>query len=1000
MSDSFKLSLSQEHLAGFFSLESIRDGKSLKYLSSINGVQGLSDCLESSLAKGIDSDSLTSRAEKFGRNQGYFRDRKGIVSIIWEALQDTVLQILILASMVSLIIGTMQDRSQGWIEGSVILLAVLIVLTVTATNDYIKDGQFLKLNKATQIHHVTVTRDGKEQEIPASQLLVGDLMHVSPGEVLNVDGILVKSTKLKVDESQITGESSTVSKESAKGNDLQCDPFLLSGSKIIEGYGLMIVCGVGMNSINEKIRQMSGVDNEEEETPLQERLGNLALALGKVGLYAGIVLTGTLLLYTAVDAVGAGEWRRHNSADAISALIIGITVLVVAIPEGLPLALTLSMAYSVIQMKKENIFVRHIKGCEIMGAATNILTDKTGTLTENKMKVCCGKVFGAEFAKTEELELDVDKRHLLSKVIARNSTAFFKVVDGKQEISGSRTEGAMIDLVQLLGEDIYKYRDPEQEILRFPFTSETKRMTTVYNCYNKGFEVYTKGAAEVMVDLCHYYLNSCGQVAVLDSVVRDEFMGLISFYTSQRLRVLGLAYRSSDCLGRVDMELEELENGLVLIGLVAMQDKLRPEAEISVQGVQRAGIVVRMVTGDNIETARAIAKKLSILPNDKEGMDSLEESSCVMTGKDFREKSGGLIQIRDSQGAITEFKLANPEQFALVTRSLRVIARCTPEDKLLLTIGLKELGEVVAVTGDGSNDAAALKQSDIGIAMMSGTQLAKESSDIILLDDNFASVLNSVKWGRNVYSSTRKFLQFQMTVNIVALFMSILGGITVSDAPINAVQMLWVNLIMDSLAALALATEPPSDGLLETVPFGRTENIITYDMMVIIASQCLFQCLILIIILYLGPQLFNIEESWGHDHWSQSNGKHFTIFFHCFVMLQLFNEINCRKASLSQVNVFKDFFNNWMFQLIFISTFVVQMLLIHFGGQYLKCARLNLQEHLICIGIGIIGLGFGILVRASFSAYRFKDFYRANKREEYKDDGEENEKQGLMDGEN
>jgi Ca2+ transporting ATPase len=371
-----------------------------------------------------------------------------------------------------------------------------------------------------------------------------------------------------------------------------------------------------------------------------------------------------------------------------------------------------------------------------------------------------------------------------------------------------------------------------------------------------------------------------------------------------------------------------------------------------------------------------------------------------MTGKDFREKSGGLIQIRDSQGAITEFKLANPEQFALVTRSLRVIARCTPEDKLLLTIGLKELGEVVAVTGDGSNDAAALKQSDIGIAMMSGTQLAKESSDIILLDDNFASVLNSVKWGRNVYSSTRKFLQFQMTVNIVALFMSILGGITVSDAPINAVQMLWVNLIMDSLAALALATEPPSDGLLETVPFGRTENIITYDMMVIIASQCLFQCLVLIIILYLGPQLFNIEESWGHDHWSQSNGKHFTIFFHCFVMLQLFNEINCRKASLSQVNVFKDFFNNWMFQLIFISTFVVQMLLIHFGGQYLKCARLNLQEHLICIGIGIIGLGFGILVRASFSAYRFKDFYRANKREEYKDDGEENEKQGLMDGEN
>lgn len=625
-----------------------------------------------------------------------------------------------------------------------------------------------------------------------------------------------------------------------------------------------------------------------------------------------------------------------------------------------------------------------------MGAATNILTDKTGTLTENKMKVTAAYLFDQEFNKVEDIKLNPDQMKILSKAICRNSTAFYKVVDGKQEISGSRTEGAMIDLITSLGEDIYHYRDPEQELLKFAFTSESKKMTTVYNKYDQGFEVYTKGASEVMIDICSYYMTGNGQIRILDQEAKNQFLGQIENLSCQKMRVLGLAYRVSEINLPANASQDQLEDGLILIGFIGMQDRLRQEAKESVLGVQKAGVVVRMVTGDNIDTAANVAVACGILPS---GLTQTEIQQYVMTGKDFREQSKGLNAIRNEQGVIIEFELNDKDQFAHIIKNLRVIARCTPEDKLLLTIGLKELGEVVAVTGDGSNDAAALKQSDIGVAMMSGTQLAKESSDIILLDDNFLSILNAVKWGRNVYASTRKFLQFQMTVNIVALFTSILGGITVSDSPINAVQMLWVNLIMDSLAALALATEPPSEYLLESQPFGRTENIITPDMVIIIASQCVYQSTILIIILFLGPQIFGIEESWGHDDWTENNGKHFTLFFHCFVMLQIFNEINCRKVSLSQVNVFSNFFNNWMFQFILVTTFLVQICIVQFGGKYVRCSKLSLNEHLICLAVGVSALVVGVVVRVAVATYRFKGFKSSKKREEYA------EESGLLGGE-
>ena len=977
----------QNTLDSYFNLDDIQDGKSLNYLLSSGGIQSLCKTLSTSKSKGIDSQSILKRQQEFGKNEGFKPTRDSIFDIIWDSLQDTVIQILICASFISLIIGTLQDPESGWIEGVAILIAVIIVVTVTTSNDYVKDGKFIKLSNSVNLHQVVVTRDAREQEIPSSDLVVGDLLHISPGEVLEIDGILVKSYKIQVDQSSITGESVYTHKssldESGKLSKISqgaepslaassqppasaADPFLLSGSKVVEGSGQLIVCCVGLSSFNEKIRAKSGAKAEDEATPLQEKLEEMAWTLGKIGLVAGIFMAAVLMVYIGIEALDEGEWTHEDTSDLVSALIIGITILVIAIPEGLPLAVTLSMAYSVIRMKEEKIFVRHIRGCEVMGAATNILTDKTGTLTENKMKITDSFIFDCKHDLQSAEKWSEGEKEVVGKVISRNSTAFYKLNHGVLQSSGSKTEAAMIDFVKLLGKDVYNYRDPELELARFAFTSGAKKMTTVYQAPEGKVEVYSKGAGEVILSLCSHYLDQNQEKCELNEEKRNEVHLLIQELCSKELRVLGLAIKSMDFKDE-DWSQEHFESGMTFIGLVAMKDSLRKDAKKAVRQVQQTGVTVRMVTGDNLETAVSIARLTGIL---EELEDPENEKLAVMLGKDFRSRTGGLLYEKDEKGQISEMKLADEDSFRAIAKYLRVLARCSPEDKLLLTVGLKELGEVVAVIGDGSNDAAALKHSNLGIAMMSGTQLAKQSSDIILLDDNFYNVLNSIKWGRNVYSCTRKFLQFQLTLNIVALTASMLGGIIVRTSPITAVQMLWVNLIQDSLAALALATEPPTDDLLKTLPYGRHENIISRDMAINILSQSLYQVSVLMIVLFVGPAAFGVDPGWEDDDWSQDNGKNFTIFYQVFVLMQIFNEINCRKATLAEINIFRGFFNNWMFHLVFWSTFVVQVLIIQFGGEPMRCSRLSVSEHIICLLISSTCLLFAVSLRAIITSYR------------------------------
>jgi Ca2+ transporting ATPase len=872
-----------------------------------------------------------------------------------DAMGDSILQVLLVAAVVSLVLGCLDNPRDGWMEGSAILFAVAIVVMVTSINDYLKDKQFAKLNAQAEDHRVSVIRAGKEQEISVRDLVVGDLVQINTGDIVPADGILVRGYGINVDESSITGESDQIIKEAARAGDVEFHPFLVSGSKVMEGHGTMLVCAVGSNSAMGKNSSMLQ-STEDEQTPLQEKLEVTAGDLGKIGLAVAVLTFLSLIAYDIIDSTHRKHWDHHSWAEVLSSFIFAITIIVMAVPEGLPLAVTLSLAYSVGRMKDEQNFVKHLHACETMGSATYICSDKTGTLTENKMRVTRAYLF-SQSVEPSNSRLSQPEIELISEVVARNSTAY---IDDAQEHVGNRTECALLSMVSQLGNDYRHFRDTEKELLQMPFNYRTKRMLTAYQDSSTTVKVYSKGAGEVLVDMCKYVLRPNGKLELLTTQERAYLkQEVLDSYAADLLRTVALAYKvTSAATFNSDTQdsasYQELERDLVLIGIVGIEDPVRKEVPDAVLKVQRAGLTVQVVTGDSLETAVRIAKHCNILREDwRPNFDN-----SVMLGKDFREQVGGLTVETDEEGKITAHHVGNIEAFRLIGPQLRVLARSTPEDKFLLVTGLKQLGFVVAVTGDGSNDAPALRKSDVGFAMnIAGTPLAKEAADIILLDDNFQSIVSAIKWGRNIYQCIRKFLQFQMTVNLVALFVSFAGTVIVRASPITAVQMLWVNLIMDSFAALALATEPPEEKLLLTKPFGREENIITPEMWKNIIGQGAYQITILMVVLFLGHRIFGVESGWG------GGASHFTLFFNVFVFLQLFNEINCRKLKDSELNIFRGFFNNWLFLFILALTVVIQVTLVQFGGQVIGCTPLTLQQHLWCVAIGSGSLVVGLLLK-------------------------------------
>ena len=768
-----------------------------------------------------------------------------------------MLKILCGAAVISLVLGILTEGlAEGWMEGASILLAVIIIVTVTSGNNYLKEKQFQKLNAMATAKDVHVYRGGDLIKMSVYDLLVGDIVQISTGEIFSVDGILIEGHDIEVDESSLTGEPILIKKKVPVTYDEKITPFLISSSRLMSGTGLMLVAGVGRTSYYGKLKLK--IQAEQDETPLQIKLSDLADKVGQVGMFSAAATFLAMFIHLIYDCFMEGNFvEAFVSMDTVNEVIeyfiIAVSIVVVAVPEGLPLSVTIALAYSVGKMKDENNLVRYLQACETMGGADNICSDKTGTLTMNKMSVT--RIF------IEERVHDVVEKEVCSKNnaalfclgICNNSSANPKFIAERGapfrvEQNGNKTECALLEVAYNWGYDYEKFRNRDRIKKTFPFSSEKKKMATVYEDEKGKMYLFVKGAPDFMIPACSHFINQDGGVSKINEQFLSSLDNAIADFAAGTLRTLMLTYKE---VKSIPESWDEIEQGLIVLGMVGIKDPLREGIKHAVEQCHEGGVLVRMVTGDNKATAIAIAKEAGIL--DQEWQPS-EGDYTVMEGKEFRQFVGGLVN--EGTEKEPDETVGNMDNFMLVRDQLRVLARSSPDDKYLITTGLKKLDHVVAMTGDGTNDAPALKKADIGFAMgIAGTEVAKEASGIILLDDNFCSIVTAMKWGRNIFDSIRKFLQFQLTVNFVALVMAFVGGAILRESPLNPIQMLWVNLIMDTLASLALATEPPTDELLKRKPYSKRESLITSQMWKFIICQGIMQILILGVILFRGKAI-------------------------------------------------------------------------------------------------------------------------------------------------
>ncbi|XP_035517774.1 plasma membrane calcium-transporting ATPase 2 isoform X7 [Morone saxatilis] len=713
---------------------------------------------------------------------------------------------------------------------------------------------------------------------------------------------------------------------------------------------------------DEKERKKVSIPKKEKSV-LQGKLTKLAVQIGKAGLLMSAITVIILVLFFAIDnfVMQKRPWMPECTPIYIQYFvkffIIGVTVLVVAVPEGLPLAVTISLAYSVKKMMKDNNLVRHLDACETMGNATAICSDKTGTLTTNRMTAVQCYIGDVHYKEIPEPgALPPKSLDLLVNSISINSAYTTKILPPDKEGGlpkqvGNKTECGLLGLVLDLKRDYQPIRNqiPEEKLYKvYTFNSVRKSMSTVVKLSDGSFRMYSKGASEIVLKKCSFILNEVGESRVFRPRDKDEMVKkVIEPMACNGLRTICVAYR--DFSGDPEPNWEDenyILSDLTAICVVGIEDPVRPEVPDAILKCQRAGITVRMVTGDNINTARAIAIKCGII---HPGEDFL----CI-DGKEFNRR------IRNEKGEVEQ------ERMDKVWPKLRVLARSSPTDKHTLVKGIidstmVDQRQVVAVTGDGTNDGPALKKADVGFAMgIAGTDVAKEASDIILTDDNFSSIVKAVMWGRNVYDSISKFLQFQLTVNVVAVIVAFTGACITQDSPLKAVQMLWVNLIMDTFASLALATEPPTESLLKRKPYGRNKPLISSTMTKNILGHGVYQLIIIFTLLFVGEQIFDIDSGRNAPLHAPPS-EHYTIIFNTFVMMQLFNEINARKIH-GERNVFDGIFRNPIFCSIVFGTFAMQIVIVQFGGKPFSCQPLDLDKWMWCVFLGLGELVWGQVI--------------------------------------
>lgn len=846
---------------------------------------------------GLTDQEVIASREKNGINLLTPPKRPSIWKLYLEKFQDPVIRVLLVAAVFSLIISIIESE---YAETIGIFFAIFLATGIGFYFEYDANKKFDLLNAVGEETPVTVIRNGKIKEIPRKDIVVGDIVVLNTGEEVPADGTLVEAVSLQVNESTLTGEL-MVNKttDEAHFDDEATYPSnaVMRGTTITDGHGIMRVERVGDATEIGKVARQS-TEQSQEQTPLNIQLTKLANLIGKAGFTIAAL---TFIVFTSKDLysfitsenfIGINDWHSwlEIARIVLKYFMMAVTLIVVAVPEGLPMSVTLSLALNMRRMLKTNNLVRKMHACETMGAITVICTDKTGTLTQNLMQVY-------------EAQVDESQPDLVAEGIAANSTAFLeeKAEGEKPSGVGNPTEIALLLWLNGKGQNYMKLREEAKVVNQLTFSTERKYMATLVDSpIQKKRLLYIKGAPEIVMSKCN-----------LDKAQIDKYNEQLLAYQNKAMRTLGIAYKvvpenaSDDCAELVG------EGGMTFLGIFAISDPIRPDVPDAVKKCQSAGIGVKIVTGDTPGTATEIARQIGLwTPQDTE-----------------RNRITGV-----------EFAALSDEEALDRVLDLKVMSRARPMDKQRLVQLLQQKGAVVAVTGDGTNDAPALNHAQVGLSMGTGTSVAKEASDITLLDDSFNSIATAVMWGRSLYKNIQRFIVFQLTINVVALLSVLLGAFFGTELPLTVTQMLWVNLIMDTFAAMALASIAPSMDVMNEKPRRRTDFIITPAMRNTIFGVGLG---FLIILMGLLVYFKNLPE--GMDT------HHLTVFFTIFVMLQFWNLFN---ASVFGTNhsFFKDAGHALGMLGVALIILVGQILIVSFGGKVFRTEPLPLNEWLYIIG--------------------------------------------------
>ncbi len=848
------------------------------------------------------------------------------------------------------------------VEGLAVMIAVILATGVAFINELKSDREFEILNAQKKSIQVKVIRGTEFQTVLMEEVVVGDNVVLEMGDEIPADGRLIKATDLYIDQSLMTGESMPVHKRPAPLEDGSDGPdkpgCVYRGTQVVDGVGQLVVTDVGDTTyLGQIARKLSAEEEEEEEgvtddtqekrvkhkltiskeqTPLQVKLTNLADLISKVGYIAAVAIFVALLVRGFF--VGELSPSQPNGWLGVAGYLLGyfvymVIIIVVAVPEGLPMSVTVSLALAMQKMTRANSLVRQLVACETIGSATVICSDKTGTLTQNKMKVVrlfwdgqvhdLGTPGWVELDKSRPWPRDGQPIDWVALNAAVNSTANLELKEGKLIPVGNSTEGSLLQWLHNSGVEYQKLRLEFDPLYQIHFSSERKRMTTVVK-HGHQLVVLAKGAPEwILANTTHFQVAG-GETLPWTPEARRAVEAALRDSASQAMRTLAFAYGKlsegtspdEDSLHAIR---EELESNLVFAGFVAIRDPLREDVKAAVDECRRAGIEVKMITGDNVETARAIAYDIGLIDRRDAPIDT--EEAVVLTHDRFEAVHQQYLQARKDGKSAEAIKVQ--DQLA----GLRVLARARPLDKYKMVEVLQDRNEVVAMTGDGTNDAPSLKKADVGLAMgIAGTEVAKEASKIVLLDDAFSTIVKAVHWGRSLYENIQRFIQFQLTINVSALTIAFLGPFFGVRPPFTVLQLLWINVIMDTFASIALCSEPPRPGVMLQPPKRKDENILTPAMIKTIFTTGTFFVVVMMAML-LGMR---------YGHWFAGTGeinpefgmttRQVSLFFAVYVFFQVWNQINCRSLT-PQESGFKGIFNNGTFLLIVGLVVVVQVLI-------------------------------------------------------------------------